>query len=492
MGLRPAFSGSQTSGNDQMRWPLAIALFCVACASATEPDPLRLDDATFDREVAHRFQYGPPAPTPSELADPRAGQIADAQYFATFPSYDRAYTSAARTQALRLAQRLRDDAGSLSHEQFVLRVAEIAALADNGHTAIGENAFRKNTPRLPLRTYLFSDGLFVLWASPANADLLGARIDTIDGRSIAAIYARIRHYEGGTEAHRERELTPMLESPALLQAAGVANEPNALRLTGVLANNQPFARRIEAEQRDRSAWVSSTARVLYPARSGGRMVSFLRQDSALPVSLRDEGHLFGAAALPQQGFYIKLETNNDADEGPIGAFLDGALAHIRSEHPAFVVLDMRLNGGGDYTKTYAFAHALPAAVGATGRIYVLTSSWTFSAAITTVAALKQAGGDRVTIVGEPVGDRLRFWAEGDAYVLPNAFVIVHYATGRHVYDGPCTDTRTCFWLNYRYPVRVRSLAPDIPVANSFAVYRQGQDSALQAVLTDVRARSVAP
>src|SRR4029078_3105969 len=145
------------------------------------------------------------------------------EYFATFPNSDRAYTHAARTQALRLAQRLRADAGNLTHEQFVLRVAEIAALADNGHTAIGENAFRKNTPRLPLRTYLFADGLYVLWASPANAELLGARIDTIDGRSIADIYARIRRYQGGTDAHRQRELTPMLESPALLQAAGVAS-----------------------------------------------------------------------------------------------------------------------------------------------------------------------------------------------------------------------------------------------------------------------------
>ena len=179
-----------------MRGLLAITLLCTACASAAGPDPLRLDDAAFDREVAHRFQYGPSEPSPAEVADPRAGQIADAQYFESFPNYDRAYTPAARAEALRLAQRLRADAGSLTHEQFVLRVAEIAALADNGHTAIGENAFRKNTPRLPLRTYLFADGLYVLWASPANAELLGARIDTIDGRSIADIYARIRRYHG--------------------------------------------------------------------------------------------------------------------------------------------------------------------------------------------------------------------------------------------------------------------------------------------------------
>ena len=108
----------------------------------------------------------------------------------------------ARAEALRLAAVLQAEAGELSHEQFVLRVAEIAALADNGHTAIGRNAFMKNTPRIPLRTYLFADGLCVLYANEANADLLGARIDTIDGRSIEDIYGVIRRYRAATAATR--------------------------------------------------------------------------------------------------------------------------------------------------------------------------------------------------------------------------------------------------------------------------------------------------
>jgi hypothetical protein len=201
----------------------------------------------------------------------------------------------------------------------------------------------------------------------------------------------------------------------------------------------------------------------------------------LPVSLQDRTHVFASAAMPSDGFYIGLAHNADADEGPIAGFLEGALTRIRSEHPAFVVLDMRMNGGGDYTTTYAFARALPEAAGA-AHIYVLTSAWTFSAAITTVGALKQAGGDRVRIVGEPVGDRLDFWAEGDSFQLPNAFLVVHYSSGRHVYDGPCSDTTTCFWLNYLYPVRVRSLAPDISAPWTFAAYRDGRDPAIDAVL----------
>lgn len=454
-----------------------------ACAAFGGPDPSTMDEVTFDRELAARFQYGPPDPAPAEVGDRRAGQAADAAYFAAFPDYDRAYSAAARAEARRLAERLRTEAGELTHEQFVLRIAEIAALADNGHTAIGENAFRKNTPRIPVRTYLFADGLHVLWATPANADLLGARIDTIDGRNIDDIYAVIRRYSGGVEAHRRRTLTPILESPALLQAAGVAEARDALTLTGVLANGEPFSRRVAAEERDRSAWVSSTNRVLYPAPpSNFFMVSFMQDGDELPVYLRHRSNLFSIDPLPNGGFYIGIAHNGDADEGPIGAFLDGALTRIRNEHPPYIVLDMRMNGGGDYTTTYAFARALPEAAGR-APIYVLTSPWTFSAAITTVGALEQAGGDQVVIVGEAVGDRLDFWAEGGTFELPNAFVQVHYAAGRHNYGAPCTNREQCFWLNDRYPVQVSSLTPDIAAPLTFAAYRELRDPAIEAVLT---------
>lgn len=459
---------------------LAFAAFA-ATAHAQAPSGIPQDASTFDRELSARFQYPPPEPSPTEIADQGAGQIADATYFTQFPDFDRAYTPAARRQARRLASRLESDAARLSHEQFVLRVAEIAALADNGHTAIGENAFRKNTPRLPLRTFLFADGLYILRATPENADLLGARIEAIDGHRIEDVFRQIRRYHGGAEAYRRISLLPMLESPALLQAAGVGHEQDALTLSGVTAQGQPFERRIVAEQRDRSAPVSSTGRTLYPTAPDDRMRSFLSDVPELPIYLHSRQSLFWIEPTPRDGLYVSVAHNDNTDDVPIATFLDGALNRIRTDHPRFVVLDMRMNGGGDFTKTYTFAHALPSAAGG-APIYVLTSAWTFSAAITTVGALKQEGGNQVHIVGEPVGDRLRFWAEGGQFALPNSFLTVGYAAGRYVYDGACRDIRICSWLGYRYPVRVLTLAPEINAPLTFAAYRQNRDPAMEAVL----------
>jgi hypothetical protein len=446
-------------------------------------DPMTLDDQTFERELKTRFQYDPPQPEPHEIADPAAGQAADADYFAAFPDYDRAYTPAARAQAKHLAQVLRHDAARLSHEQFVLRVAEIAALADNGHTAIGENAFKKNTPRLPLRTYLFADGLYVLRAAPDLSSLLGARIDTIDGRKIDDIFAQLRRYMGGSEIHRRLQLLPMLESPALLQAAGLATTRDALTLRGVTLDGRTFEQRVTAVARDRSAPVSSTARLLFPIEPGKQLENFvgLAVRGDMPVYLHQPLKLFALDPLANDGLYVALGFNKDGDEEKIAPFLAGVLDHVARDKPRFVVVDLRMNGGGDNTTTYAFAHALPNALAADAHLYVLTSGWTFSAAITTAAALKQAGGAKTIIVGEPVGDRLAFWAEGGRFALPNAFLAVNYAAGLHDYSKPCADWSSCFWLNYRNPVAVDTLEPAIRAPLTFAAYAAGRDPALEAV-----------
>jgi hypothetical protein len=142
-----------------------------------------------------------------------------------------------------------------------------------------------------------------------------------------------------------------------------------------------------------------------------------------------------------------------------------------------VILDLRGDGGGDYTNTWQFAHQLPRLLAPGGHILILTDSATFSAAITTAAFVKDAGGERVTIIGEPVGDRLSFFSEGGRACLPNLRVCVHYQTGKHDYGHACTDWHACYWVNWLYPVRVQTLEPDVVVPLRFEDWNAGRDAA---------------
>jgi hypothetical protein len=148
---------------------------------------------------------------------------------------------------------------------------------------------------------------------------------------------------------------------------------------------------------------------------------------------------------------------------------------------------MRFNGGGDYTNTWRFANRLPSLVSPGGRVIVLTGPSTFSAAITTTAFVKQAGGARVTILGEKVGDRLAFFSEGNHGCLPHAHLCLYYQTGKHDYAHPCTDWDVCYWINWFFPVRVTSLDPDETVTISFHDWRAGHDPVFERALALARA-----
>lgn len=176
---------------------------------------------------------------------------------------------------------------------------------------------------------------------------------------------------------------------------------------------------------------------------------------------------------------MELRQNNDAPDQTIASALAGFEAALRSRRPHNVVLDMRMNGGGDLNTTRAFMNALPLRV--RGRIFVLTSPWTFSAAIASAGYLKQAVPERVTIVGEMVGDRLNFFSEGDFMTMTNSRIGVLNATERHDYQTGCRSFADCHVNVRRNPISVASLAPDIEAPWTIDAYAAGRDPAMEVV-----------
>jgi hypothetical protein len=212
-------------------------------------------------------------------------------------------------------------------------------------------------------------------------------------------------------------------------------------------------------------------------------------DAKLPLALADASSDFRFAWVHGGCIaFLQLKANVDIDGQSIAAFQRAARTELLRKRACGVILDLRPDGGGDYTTTASFARDLPGLIAPRARIALITGPDTFSAGITTAGFVKQAGGDRVVIVGQPVGDRLDFWSEGGGGCLPHARLCFHYATGLHRYNAPCTDWRTCYWLNWLFPVRVKSLEPDAPVGLSFAEYEALRDPAFDRALALVAPR----
>jgi hypothetical protein len=199
----------------------------------------------------------------------------------------------------------------------------------------------------------------------------------------------------------------------------------------------------------------------------------------LPIAWIDFDTAFRSLTLPGPCVqFVQLKSNSDQGGQRIDEFVSRTKNQLRQIQPCSVILDLRYDSGGDYLNTYGFAHDLPKLMAPGSRIIVLTGPATFSAGISTAAAVKHAGQGRVELVGEPVGDRLQFYSEGGSACLPNSRLCVAYETGKHDYQHACTDWDVCFWLNYFFGFRVTSLDPDEVIPLSFRDWRSGVDPVL--------------
>jgi hypothetical protein len=423
------------------------------------------------------FDTAPPKVDYPKPANDLEAQRQDLGYFRKLIALDRSYEPATRIEAERRIAALESADKALDHPHFRVALMRILALADNGHTHldVGDGVLPR---QLPVRVAMFSDGLYIMRTTDANSALLGGRVVAIEGKPIEVVMRRLADLRGGTAGWRKLQATFYLADPEILfgedivpdvehstwTVATAKNASTTVTLDAVAPNaDEPFA--------FTTRWVSNE-----PVKGMGDSWRAVGPDQPLPLSLSDFDSAFRRIRLAHScAMLIQLKANHDVGDEHIKDFVAATAADMRANRPCAVVLDLRYDGGGNYQNTAGFAKDLPNLTTPGGRIYLLTGPSTFSAGITTAAFVKQAGGGRVTILGEPIGDRLSFFSEGNRGCLPNYHLCVSYERGKHDYAHSCTDWDVCFWLNKLYPVHVDTLEPDETITMSFAQWRQGRD-----------------
>jgi hypothetical protein len=395
-----------------------------------------------------------------------------------FFEVDRSYSPEARAVAKKRLAELALSAGSVSDTRFILTLSQIAALADNGHSGIIYRGSAPELGRVGIRLAPFGHGFVVVQAIADQASLLGGRLVAIDGTKVATLREVAHTLTGGIASRRDRMAPLLFESPGQLQALGLAR--SATQATYAFEMQDGRAR--EATLGIVSApggGDDQTAEVLAPESAPADWRTLLAPDKA-PWSLQEPGETMRSRDLPaQDAMVIQLRANLDGAR-PIATFLAEADAARRSAGRRNVVLDMRANGGGDLTQTREWMSALPSRLPPSGRVVVLTSPWTFSAAISSTGYMKQAGQGRVVLVGEAPGDRLRFWAEGRPITLPHSGAMVLMATQQHDYLTGCRGYPECHSEVVKYPIAVKTLDPEIAAPWTLESYAEGRDPAMEA------------
>jgi len=439
---------------------LAVAALSVARADDVAAPASRAEDLRiFEREYLERS----PAFSPSRLREARA----------------------------RIAQ-LEPRVDGLDALQFFVAISRIVALADNGHDSVmrGDTAWSP-TMRLPLRMIWFPDGLTVARAAPGDRGLLGAKVTSIDGQSPGQLLRALREVQGGTDDYRQWTVSWLLHSTEAMHAFGITRHPDRVTLELQLRDGRTIRRTIAAVP---VAELPTPPRVQfywYPSalegEAGKGWVAAAPLD-AVPLYLQEPESWFRMTDLPDpHALYVQFRSNADEDGSPIAPFVAQVMQRLQSDPPRNLVLDLRFDTGGDNTQNRELMRVIAETV--PGRIYVLLGNFTFSAGIASAAALKHDGGDRVVLVGGPVGDRMHWWSEHERVCLPDSGLCVFRNGGYWDLLQGCKDVPGCY--SDQFDVLVRSLEPDLPAPVRASDWLAGRDPALEAVRADL-ARSSLP
>lgn len=333
----------------------------------------------------------------------------------------------------------------LNSDEIYVGLDRIANSIGDGHTYVSlpvEDAF------LPIRVARFDDDLRVIAAESQYRAALGMRVLKINYTPIARAHDLIYSLTPADEtaALREARADDLLTIGMVLHGAGITPDRRSARFT--LADDSGKQLTLE---------VSAVASNKIPA------IQWSYAAKRQPLFRQRPEESFWCVYLDDaRTVYCSFRGYKDLDEKSKGLF-----ELINQHHPEKLVIDMRLNGGGDYTVGLRdLVHPvrdLPA-LNRKGHLFVLIGPSTFSAAMSNSTHFRYQ--TNAMLVGEPIGERPNSYQERRDMTLPNSHWKVNYSTKFYT-----------FVENGENLIR-----PDQEIKTSWKEYEEGKDPVLDWVL----------
>jgi hypothetical protein len=356
---------------------------------------------------------------------------------------------------------------TLARHQIIVELARIVALVGDGHT----NVAPTRDPRIgfrtyPVKLYFFKDGLFVRSASREQAGIAGAKVLRIGRLSTDRAYQAVRALIGRDNEMNARFFAPfLLAMPEILHAIGAIDAPESaplllehggLRTVAVLRPSGPAA--MMPSDTDVS-WAPEAGWVDLRGTDGPHTPLWLRGDP------RD--HLRLEYLRESRTVYVQFNKVGDGPE-TIAAFAGRLRVLVDSAAVDRVVLDLRLNRGGDGTLNRPLLLSLIRSpkLEAPGRLFVLIGRSTFSAAQFLVHDLEEYTD--AVFVGEPTAGKPNSYGDSRKIALPNSGITVR---------------ASIFYWQRTHPLDSRRWkGPDVAAELTSRDYRSNVDPAMREVL----------
>ncbi len=348
-----------------------------------------------------------------------------------------------------------DDAG---FSEFVVSISSFAALAGDGHTNF--LPFYVPTPgfekRLPLRFYVFKDGVYVTATTPVANEALGGKVLSVNGHSIEEVLGRLSTLIGGDNPQWALRWAPtLLQIPLYFEGLGFgAGDAAGLQSFKLKSpGGESIELSLKAEDLSNAEWIYARSTVSGEKNFPHRFAS----DRAF-----DFVHWPGVDAV----YTVYNEVKDEEDE-TVAQFSERLFRFIEAGQVGRLILDMRDNGGGNNYLSQPLLHGMiKSSVNRPGGLFILTGRKTFSAAMNLVTRAERH--TQALFIGEPSAAAPNHYGDPVFEQLPNT--------------GLTYITSTLYWQDAQPDDKRQWIYPDIPVQETFDDWLRGRDGAIEAAL----------
>jgi hypothetical protein len=370
---------------------------------------------------------------------------------------------------------LEADIPSLEPSTIVVRMMQVIARLEDGHTMLRSLGSYGFDSWFPVRFQNFSDGLFITVIDSAYSEFVGSQVMKVGGLSSEEAFALVGTVVAADNDFSRSNFTPLyLSNATVMSALGIIPSPDSLPLDLITRTGERRAVSLRSMRSELDFfWFYRT---LDGPPGGNYVTAFPASEDSLPLHLRNQftvDYMYWFEHLKEQrALYMQFNSVADSWEETFAHFTDRLwkFYEANSNNIDKFILDVRYNNGGNGYMLLPFIHEFikHEDINEKSRLFTLVGNKTVSAGVTTCALMKRH--TNTLLVGEPAGGPFNSYSDPIVIRLPNSGLEVWIPTLYHQH-GDAWDDR-----NF-YP-------PDYPIITSSEDYFAGRDRVLEAVLND--------
>jgi len=355
--------------------------------------------------------------------------------------------------------RISDNIDKLEDYEIIVELMKLVTLVGDGHTGVRTIGGPHSFHGIPVRFYVFKDGVFIRSAAPEYAEAVGKRVIRIGKLPVEEALER-----AATVTQHDNPMQIKWIAPRYLSIVEILD---ALDISDGLTHVNV----VLADEMGREATVRFEPIALTPeiSRHGPADSVNMRDDAPVPLWQKHPADLYWFEYIKEKKLvYFQFNSvRNKSNDDTIADFTERLFEFIDTNPVDALVIDVRLNNGGNnfLVKPIVDSIIRSKKINQRGSLFTIIGRETFSACQNFSNRLQRE--TQVTFVGEPTGSSPNFVGEGNRIELPYSGVRVN-GSSRYWQDSLSDDFR--IWV-----------APDLIAELTSTDYRTNHDPAMAVI-----------